>query len=333
MNKKVIAETACHHQGEEEFMLDLVESLCISRTDFVKVHLLMDIDEYMHQDHPLYDTVKSWMLPQKTWERILKRIKDSGKEVLALCNDQKSIDLALENGATGLELHAATVHDVHLNDHLLNKVKDLETKTFFGVGALPLQELDALYQKKDLNPVMMFGIQNFPTKYEHISLARQRRLMRLFPMAEFGYADHTEWDHPYNLLLTLMGGLDKTYIEKHVTIRPGEKRIDYESAISIEQLNQLRDWLDLAEQVEGSGELAQNTGEAQYGQIGPMRKGMIATRDFAEGELLDMDAIVFKRTSRTSDLLPSMLGNIGYTFTRNVKAGEIITNEMLKAKE
>ena len=332
MKKKLITETAWHHQGEEPFMFELVGALCSSRTDCVKVHLLMDIDEYMHHDHQLYDTLKGWMLSQKLWEKVFGTIKAAGKELLALCNDRKSIDFALENGASGLELHAATAHDLYLLGHLMDKVKGSDTKIFIGVGALPLEEVDALYQK-ELNMVMMFGVQNYPTKPENLVLARQKRLMQLFPKADFGYADHTEWNHPDNLLLTLMGGMDKTYIEKHVTIKPGEKRLDYESAISINQMNRLRDWLDLAEQVEGSGELLKNWGEAQYGKIGPMRKGMMAARNFASGEPFDMDSIVFKRTSQNSDLLPCMLGNGGYTFTRNVKSGEIVTSTMLKLKD
>jgi sialic acid synthase SpsE len=153
--------------------------------------------------------------------------------------------------------------------------------------------------------------------------------MRLFPKAAFGYADHTEWDHPDNLLLTLMGGLDKTYIEKHVSISPGEKRIDYESAISIDQFNQLRDWLDLAEKAEGTGAFSTNWGEAQYGQIGPMRKAMIACRDFAKGEPFDMDSIIYQRTARTSDLLPFMIQGFTPFFEQDVKAGQIITGKML----
>lgn len=332
MKKKVIAETACHHQGEEDFMFELVDALCLSNTNCVKVHLLMDIDGYMHKDHPLYETLKGWMFTEKTWGNVLGKIQSSQKELLVLCNDKKSIDFALEHGATGIELHAATVHDVHLLTHLIGKVKDSDIKIFIGVGALPLEEIDTLYLQA-LKLVMMFGIQNYPTKPEYMALARQRRLMRLFSDAGFGYADHTEWNHPDNLLLTLIGGLDKNYIEKHVSIRPGEKRIDYESAISIDQLNQLRDWLDLVEQAEGIGELQKNAGEAQYGQIGPMRKGMIAAKDFKEGDSLNMGSVVFKRTSQVSDLLPCTIGHGDYVFKNDLKAGQIITSAMLKPKK
>jgi N,N'-diacetyllegionaminate synthase len=328
MGFKLIAETAWHYQGEYDYMQKLIHTLCKSKTDWIKIHLLLNIDEYINKDHALYQSYKKWMLPEEKWMQLTNIIKQSGKELLVLCNDRASIDFALENNASAIELHAVTVHDSHLLNHLIERVKDKNLPIFIGIGSLPLEEVDALYQQ-NLNLVMMFGIQNYPTKPEYLALAKQRRLMRLFPKAAFGYADHTEWDHPDNLLLTLMGGLDKTYIEKHVSISPGEKRIDYESAISIDQFNQLRDWLDLAEKAEGTGAFSTNWGEAQYGQIGPMRKAMIACRDFAKGEPFDMDSIIYQRTARTSDLLPFMVQGFTPFFEQDVKAGQIITGKML----
>lgn len=331
MKKKLIAETAWHHQGDEEFMLSLVESLCVSRADCIKIHLLMDIDEYMHSDHQLYSATKKWMLSEKCWQKVAQTVISAGKELIILCHDRKSIDFAFEHGATALELHAVSVHDAHLLNHLVEKESFNNNKLFIGVGAIPIEEVDVLYHRFAQNLVLMFGIQNYPTVPEHVALARQRRLMRIFPRAHYGYADHTAWNHPDNTLISLLGGLDKAYLEKHVTIRPGEKRVDFEAAISIEQLEELKRLLDLAELVEGDGLLLKNEGENQYGSIGPMRKGMIAARNFAAGESLDLGYVCFKRTAQTSDLLPIMLGDIRrYRFKHNICAGSIITRDMLE---
>ncbi len=329
--KKLIAETAWHHQGDSAYMLALVDALCQSAADCVKIHLLLDLDEYMHTDHPLYPSIRDWMLPESCWKQVMQTIIQSGKTLLVLCNDRASIDLALAAGATGLELHAAAVHDAHLFQHLVQQCAGRNTEIFIGIGALPLEEVDALYQHSALNLIFMFGIQNFPTRPEYIALARQRRLMALFPKARFGYADHTEWDHPHNLLLSLLGAVDKSYLEKHVTLHPGEPRVDYEAAVSVEHLAQLRQWLDLAGELEGDGRLVKNAGEVQYGHIGPMRKGMLVTRNFSAGEPLDMEAICFKRTARTSDVLPVMLGDVdGYRFKDNVMAGTVLSLDMLE---
>ncbi len=331
MKKLLIAETAWHHQGDEKFMLDLVEHLCVSRADCIKIHISLDIDEYMHPDHPSYNKAKEMLLSERCWEKVTQKVISSGKELIALCNDKKSIEFALAHETTALELHAVAVHDVHLLKYLAENAFCAGKAMLIGVGAIPIEEVDALYQRYAQNLVLMFGIQNYPTIPGHVDLAKQRRLMNLFPKSSYGYADHTEWNHPDNILISLLGGMDKTYLEKHATHRPGEKRLDYEAAISIEQLDQLRRWLDLAELVEGDGLLVQNEGENQYSRIGPMRRAMIATRNFQSGEKLDWDYICFKRTAQVSDLLPIMLGKVGrYRFTRNVSVGSIITREMLK---
>ena len=44
---KLIAETAWHHEGDYDFMKNLVTSICkLSKADIVKFHITLDLDEY-----------------------------------------------------------------------------------------------------------------------------------------------------------------------------------------------------------------------------------------------------------------------------------------------
>ena len=66
---KLIAETAWHHEGDYLFMKQLVTRICeTSSSDIVKLHITLDLDEYMSKDHDSYKTLKSWMLSAKQWE-------------------------------------------------------------------------------------------------------------------------------------------------------------------------------------------------------------------------------------------------------------------------
>ena len=63
---KLIAETAWHHEGDYGFMKNLVTSICeLSKADIVKLHITLDLDEYMNKDHAAYETLKSWVFSPK----------------------------------------------------------------------------------------------------------------------------------------------------------------------------------------------------------------------------------------------------------------------------
>ena len=65
---KLIAETAWHHEGDFAFMRDLVEEICEnSLADIVKLHITLDLNEYMDFKHPSYNLLKKWMLSEEQW--------------------------------------------------------------------------------------------------------------------------------------------------------------------------------------------------------------------------------------------------------------------------
>ena len=51
---KTIAETAWHHDGDINFLLKLVETICLETTcDYIKYHVTLDLDEYMQRSSSL----------------------------------------------------------------------------------------------------------------------------------------------------------------------------------------------------------------------------------------------------------------------------------------
>jgi sialic acid synthase SpsE len=53
-----IAETAWHHDGDFDFMNNLVSQILEkTEAEFIKIHISLDVDEYMTKDHPGYNAV------------------------------------------------------------------------------------------------------------------------------------------------------------------------------------------------------------------------------------------------------------------------------------
>jgi N,N'-diacetyllegionaminate synthase len=332
-NIKLIAETAWHHQGEFDFMKQLVGAICQqTQADIVKLHLTLDFDEYMMPSHPLYDELRGRVLDQAQWKEIIEIILGSEQELMLLFNDRQAIEFGMSFKPTLVEIHSACLNDIHLLKALKEHL-DPHTRVVLGVGGSSLDEIESAVNILDSSRiVLMFGFQNFPTKYENINFARMRRIMQLFPDFAYGYADHTAWDEPTNVLITLMGAaVGMEYVEKHVTTAYGKQRLDGSAAISLAMLNELKQKLDILAACNGDGLLRLNQGEREYSVFGPMKKAAIVHRDVAKGARLSEDMLLFRRIAQTTDLSQvEVLQRLGSIITQDLKQGDVLTRSSLE---
>ena len=119
---KLIAETAWHHEGDFDFINKLVTQIIkSSNADFIKLHLMLDFDEYIHNDHPLYKQIKPLLFSASQWDCIIKKICKSSKKLMLLFNDKKSIDFGMKYQPELVEIHSVCLNDIHL----LNRLKDI----------------------------------------------------------------------------------------------------------------------------------------------------------------------------------------------------------------
>ena len=270
----LIAETAWHHQGDEIFLLNLVKKLVKnSKADIIKIHLSIDFDEYMSIDHYLYKKQKKWLIDENTWQKVIKIILNSKKKIMMLFNDKKSIDFGMKFNPDYVEIHSVCLSDFHLINYLKKKISK-KTNLVIGVGGTEIPEIKNFI--KTINHkkiILMHGFQNYPTDYKNINLNRIKKIIDLFPNYLHGYADHTFCNDSYNALISVLVSLNgMTFLEKHVTTNFLEKRIDWESAISISKFNEISDMLNLAKKINGTSKLELNKKEKIYSKPGIMKK-------------------------------------------------------------
>ena len=301
---QLIAETAWHHEGDYNFMQALVNSLIDNgKEELIKCHLTFDLTNYMLSDHPAFEALSQRMITQEQWKQILHIITGSQKSLMLLYNDIEAVEFGQAFYPQLLEVHAVNLNNINLLD-AIKQNRQKNQKVVIGIGGSSLEEIDAAINRLDTsNIILMFGFQNYPTQYDKINFARMRRIMNLYPELEYGYADHCGYDEPHNLLISLLGAAQGCqYVEKHVTTHFGEKRCDYEAAISIEMLNELKTKLDILQQCTGDGGLPLSTDEKKYRQFGLMKSLAMTTCEIKTGTELKQDMIQFVRTSQTSDM-------------------------------
>jgi len=325
---KLIAETAWHHEGDFVFMKDLVTQLSENaNVDIIKMHITLDFDEYMSIDHDAYDTLKKWLFTAEQWERLINIVQVSGKELMLLLNDTTAIKFAAQFNPALVELHSVCLNVPKLQQAILSDIES-GTKVVIGVGGCSLQEIDRaveLFNQRET--ILMFGFQNYPTKYADVSLKKIRKIQALYANKSFGYADHTAWNEENNEIITLLVSANGMgYIEKHVTTKYGKERCDYSAAISIEMFNALADKVKLLESITGDGSLSLNRGEQTYSQYGPMKMAGVATKNINKGNIIAVEDLQFCRTSQTTDLSQiELLDNLQQTLKQDIKKGTLFT--------
>ncbi|MBN2777443.1 MAG: N-acetylneuraminate synthase family protein [Bacteroidales bacterium] len=330
---RLIAETAWHHDGDFEFFKQLVTEIAQqTKVDYIKFHLTVNLDEYMHTDHPAYSWAKDRMFTEKQWDEILSIPTKFNKKLMLLFNDIKAIEYGMKFNPEIVEIHSVCLNDYKLLRHLKSKINNL-TKVVLGVGGTDLYEIEnAIALIGTSNIVLMHGFQNYPTKYEDINFEKVRRIMHLFPNFEHGYADHTAWDNENNILITLFGAaLGVKYVEKHVSIRPGENRTDWQAAVSIDQFNKLTDKIEVLVESVGNGAITLNSGEKSYSVFGPNKKAGVLIKDVIVGDELSEELYSFKRTGQKADLSQiDIVGLHGKKFVKNLKTGHCIKKSDLE---
>jgi len=327
----LIAECAYSHEGDIEYIEKSIKKISeVKCIDAVKFHVLLDIQTYMSPDHDLYKRIQEWLFGEDEWSELINYAISLNLNVIILADDLASLDFLkpMEDKLSAIEIHACSLNDIKM----LNKVSKFSIPVILGIGGSTIDEIsfaiDYLKKKGKSDIVLMHGFQNYPTKYEYINLKKMQKIRECFNLP-VGYADHTSWDDENQELITLAGFLfGANIIEKHFVLNKGEKRIDYEAAISAEDFCSLYKKLEILQKAIGNGEMELSEYEKSYGIIGPMKKAIMANRDIKKNEEISLENIAFKRTKKISNVKQKEVLNLLRRRAKSkIRRNELITFE------
>ena len=324
----IIAETAYNHEGDFCYLIRMVEDIARLRLDAVKFHLLLNPESYITKSHNLYAEYKKWLFSAKEWDKVINHAKRKGLDVVALCDDVESVRHIVKRHPRifGLELHAVSLNDVFM----LKEAALFPNKVILGVGGSTIDEIryavDFLRKRRKKDILLMYGFQNYPTDYSEINLSKALRLREFFGLP-VGYADHTSYDDANNEVISCMAAMmGINILEKHYTPEPGKARIDFQSAVGRDAMQNIKALMALSLSIFGSSQAAMSEAELGYGKVGPMKKAMVARKDISRGEKVTLGKVWFKRTAEVSMLRQSQfLGLLGLSASRLIKKDDVIS--------
>jgi sialic acid synthase SpsE len=150
----------------------------------------------------------------------------------------------------------------------------------------------------------MYGFQNYPTDYKDINFQKINLIQNLFGLP-VGYADHTDPKDANNELITVSAILKGVnVIEKHFTLDLDldEKRIDSQAAVSLESIKKIKELSEIMFLANGKGGLEMSDAEKKYGDVGPMKKAIVARRKIPMDKIIALEDLAYKRTPESSYL-------------------------------
>lgn len=296
----LIGETAFHHQGDISYLRKLVEAGLGAGVDTIKVHLLFDLDDYFIEDHKAYGALAEMLISHTDFEQLHKDFSKRSVRPIYLCNDVASlrwVNSLPVDSVLAIELHASGINDVFL----LEEACKFSGTVILGSGGSSIEDLYyaiAYLRDKSKNDILlMHGFQNYPTNYKEIIFSKMHKLQQIFNLP-VGYADHTDPQDSMNVYIScLPQAFGFNVLEKHFTIDPNERRVDSQSAVTLDQLQQIRSMMDNLALACGTDPLSMSFAERKYGDTGPIKKAIVAKRDLTEGHLITIDDVAFKRTN------------------------------------
>lgn len=327
----LIGETAYIHEGDfsyiSNFVNKIIESNCC---DAIKFHIMNDVDSYITKSHNLYNLYQRMKMPKENWIKILEQVKSSQFETVVLADDKKTIDFVKENITlfNAIELHAIALNNIEM----LRKAKDIDIPIVLGIGGSQIDDIQFALDFLDRDDILlMHGFQNYPTKYEYVNYRRMQKLKDKFGLP-VGYADHTIWKSEDNELLTLAGFMyGANFLEKHLHLNPGEKRIDFDSAISIDQMKYIKEKVNLLNKAKGDGSFKISEYENIYAQNGPMKFTIVAAKNLKKGEIITDNNITFRRTGEENNIKQrEYLNLIGKRVIKNVNKYQLVNWDVVE---
>ncbi|MBL8492469.1 MAG: N-acetylneuraminate synthase family protein, partial [Rhodocyclaceae bacterium] len=233
----------------------------------------------------------------------------------------EDIDFLASLGVPALKIDSAAV--VYYS--LLRKAAGMGLPVILSTGGSTLGEVEkalGLLAGHGAPPVAVLHCTTaYPTPPAQVNLRAMATLRTAFGLPT-GYSDHTEGiDVPIAAV-----ALGACIIEKHFTLDRQLPGPDHKASLEPAELRRMIEGIRCVEQA--LGDPRKRPTELERTNMKAMRRSLVAERDIAAGERIDVDAIAFKRPGGglDEDSRPLVLGRVA---ARAIAAGQPITWDLL----
>lgn len=220
---KIIAETAFNHNGDIEYLLELVKVAADTGADYVTVQI-MDTKSFCVSNYGRYQIYLDTEISQSDWTRLFDFCGSQNINLLPCVLEEASFDLCYNSGFRLFKIHATDIN----NKPFLESIAKTDSRIILETQCATNFDIRfALSILKDKVECIIHGFSDYPTQLEDLNLNALNHIASEFALP-IGFADHT-LDVIEIPLMCLAKGCE--YFEKHITLDRSNKNFDWQVSL------------------------------------------------------------------------------------------------------
>lgn len=331
----IIAEAGVNHNGDLEMARQLVDVTAEAGADAVKFQTFtaesLVTEDAPKADYQLrttnvsesqYEMLKRLELSTDAHRNLIEHARNKGILFLSTPFDEESADLLDELGVPAYKISSGEITNLPFLAYVARKQKPMIVST----GMSDLNEVEealrCIRQDGNGNVVLLHCVSSYPAAPADVNLRAMISMREKFSLP-VGYSDHT-----LGIEVSLAAvALGACVIEKHITLDRTLPGPDHTASLEPDELKDLVRGIRIVEAALGDGRKQPAPSEANTASVA--RKSLTAARDVTAGTVLTEELIAIMRPG--TGLPPVMRSQlVGRVLRQNVRAGELLTLEMLQ---
>jgi N,N'-diacetyllegionaminate synthase len=319
----IVAEAGVAHFGSLEKAKALVDLAVSAQADAIKFQIFRTNELISSESKDWQDRLRSRELPYESFRQIKRYCEGKNIIFFATAHDEPSLEYLNSLDVPVYKIGSGEV----ANWPFLKKVASMGKPVILSTGMYKMEEIgDALsiFEKAgNLDVAVLHCVTLYPTPPLEVNLRAMETIRKNFDVM-VGYSDHTQGFH-FPLAAAALGA---RIIEKHITLEfnvPNAQ--DWKVSCGPDDLSLMVQQIRDIESGMGTGMKA--PGEAERQSLTWARKSLVASRDIATGEVIEMSMVCAKRPG--SGISPAFMNEvIGKRAKVNIKKDSVIQREQLK---
>lgn len=325
----IIAEAGVNHNGDIEIAKRLIDAAAEAGADAVKFQtfkaeqlVCRDAKKAEYQlvttdvSETQYDMLKKLELTPEMHEMLMKYCEEKNIMFLSTPFDIDSLHYLVKLGVGIIKLPSGEI----TNYPLLREAGKTQKRIILSTGMSSMDEVKAavdVLQKAGTNDITLLHCNTqYPTPVTDVNLLAMVR-MREELGVQTGYSDHTQGIE----IPIAAAALGAVVIEKHFTLDKSMDGPDHKASLEPDELKRMVEGIRRVEQALGDGK--KEVSSSEKGNIGIVRKSIVAARPVRKGERLTEDNLTTKRPG--TGISPMRWNEvIGKTADRDYEADEMI---------
>lgn len=324
----LIAEMACAHQGNLNSAKKLVKVATDCGFDCIQIQIF-NANYNLLRSAPLFEKIKNIQFSLENWLHLINIIKLEKKIDLSIfAYDEPSLDFAIAQSPDLIKLNSSELS----NPYMLRTTSESKIPFTLGTGASSFEEIkSALEIVKNSKPILMHGMQNFPTNVSDINFSRIKELQNIFNL-EVMLADHTDTNDEAAVWIDALAmGYGVDVFEKHIILDEDINGIDSESSLTPEKMYKYVKNMHKLHKSIGFPSGSFSSAELKYRAF--QKKYCVSSKNLSAGNIIKKSDVKFLRLHKQIDgvITPLEFEKIQdkMKLKFNIRENDVITSNVL----